>query len=276
LIAAFGEREGFDVTGDEIFLMAQIDKRPLADILPADVKKFITSNIIVGDMPLPCHYPRLDGLDAWQAGFRFHANSGEDLVSTASGAWQPGWYVIALNYFDDPFFIDINEAEQGFPVYYAPHGAGRWEATRVAPNLQRFGFLLSALRGLADRDVQFVELIEAETETTNRLWHEVITHRRDRNSLEAEFEQYETEYDSRNLVHGTLVITDIGTQKIKVVQLLRKVLDLPLQQAMALATERDVIAGVGPLIKLSHIRDNLVALGASVEFRPIPSESQKS
>jgi ribosomal protein L7/L12 len=70
-----------------------------------------------------------------------------------------------------------------------------------------------------------------------------------------------------------LLITDIGKQKIKVVQLLRKVLDLPLQQAMALATGRDIIAGVGPLIKLSHIRDNLVALGASVKFRSTPGKS---
>ncbi|MDG9927312.1 MULTISPECIES: hypothetical protein [unclassified Pseudomonas] len=52
------------------------------------------------------------------------------------------------NDFGDPFFIDLDEEAQGFPVYYAPHGAGRWDAERVASSLRHFAEILAALRDI--------------------------------------------------------------------------------------------------------------------------------
>lgn len=90
------------------------------------IRSFLEAAIVPGDMVLPFKYPQSERWEEWQSGFRYDGVSGNNLVASAPGEWQPGWYVVALNYFDDPFFIDLNEAAQGYPVYYAPHGAGRW------------------------------------------------------------------------------------------------------------------------------------------------------
>ena len=96
--------------------------------LPRAVRRFIEDAIVAGDVALPFHYPRPEHWQGWQSGFRYHGITGESLIATTPGEWQPGWHVIALNGFDDPFFIDLGEEAQGFPIYYAPHGAGRWNA----------------------------------------------------------------------------------------------------------------------------------------------------
>lgn len=241
---------------------------PLNEMLPDAVRDFIGNSIVVGDMALPASYPELHQLEAWQVGFRSHGLTGESLVSRASGAWQPGWYVIALNGFDDPFFIDLDEAASGFPVYQAPHGAGRWDAAMAAPNLQRFGWLLSALRGLKDDDVGTLRFIEAEADITSAPWREVCEGRRNREALAEELAPMATDYDPEDFQHGTLIVTDVGPRKLQLVQILRQALDLSLQEALALAAGRDFAVGHGPLIQLRRLRDKLAASGASVEFRP--------
>jgi ribosomal protein L7/L12 len=248
--------------------MLAFEYRSLEEILPDEVKKFIASEVVVGDATLPSRYPKLSELGAWQVGFRSHGITGESLVSKASGAWQPGWYVIALNGFDDPFLVDIDEGSPGFPVYYAAHGAGRWDAIAVAPSLQRFAQLLSALRDLADDDARAVLFIETETGAENSLWDEVYKSFRSREALGKESGQIEAKYDAEDLQRGTLFVTDVGPQKTKVVQILRGVLDLSLREALALATGSDIVIGTGPMIQFRRIHNQLVALGASVEFRP--------
>ncbi|MGR9246862.1 hypothetical protein [Rhizobium leguminosarum] len=248
--------------------MPSIEDRLLPEILPDEVKDFISSEIIVGDMALPSRYPKPIEMEAWQVGFRFHGLTGESLVSTTSGAWQPGWYVIAMNGFDDPFFIDINESPSGFPVYYAPHGAGRWDATVAARNIRRFSQLLSALHTLADDDAKVLTFIEAETDTSNALWREVHEARANRETLEHELAQTETEFDLKDLEHGTLFITAVGPQKLKIAQVLRRALDLSLGEALASAAEPEIPIGSAPFVQLRRLQNELIALGALVEFRP--------
>lgn len=150
---------------------------PATPAMPTAIRQFVEAAIVCGDMALPFHYPRLEEWAGWQSCFRFHGITGESLVAAAPGEWQPGWYVIALNGFDDPFFVDLGEAEQGYPVYYAPIGAGRWDAQTVAPSLQRLSELLAALRELIDDDAAACRFIEAHTDTRTKLWREVLDDR---------------------------------------------------------------------------------------------------
>ncbi|WP_315832878.1 SMI1/KNR4 family protein [Bradyrhizobium prioriisuperbiae] len=241
--------------------MSPTDGRSLADSLPDELKDFIASGIVVGDLALPSRYPKPDELDGWQAGFRFHGHTGESLVSTAPGAWQPGWYVIALNGFDDPVFIDISEKSSGFPVYYAPHGAGRWDKTVVAPNLLRFGQLLAALAGMADDDEQVLQFIEKETDTTNAFWRLVHQERRDR-----DVQGEQAAYDPKDFQDGTLVITGVGPNKMKVAQLLRRARNVSLQEILPMLAKPEIAVASGPLISVRRIQGELTALGLRWSF----------
>lgn len=235
--------------------------------LPEEARRFVEAAIVAGDMALPFHYPALHELEGWQSGFRWHGLTGENLVSTALGAWQPGWYVIALNGFDDPFFIDISEGALGFPVYHAPLGAGRWNATPVAAGIDRLGQMLSALRGLVDDDVAALRYLEAETDPANALWQEVLEARRAAPEQE-EPARHGPVPGPEDLRHGTLVLTAVGPRKLEVVQFLRQVLDLSPREALSLIAEREIKVADGCLIQLLGIQRHLTDLGASVEFRP--------
>ena len=66
---------------------------------------------MVGDLGLPQWYPEPGGIDAFQVGYRSNGNTGEDLSSEAPGQWHPAWLAVAANYFRDPYFIDLREAD---------------------------------------------------------------------------------------------------------------------------------------------------------------------
>lgn len=235
--------------------------------LPEAARRFVESAIVAGDMALPFHYPRPENLDGWQNGFRRHGITNESLVSTAPGAWQPGWYVIALNGFDDPFFINVGEQAQGFPVYYAPHGEGQWDALCVAPDIDRFGQMLSALRDLQTEDAKAIQYIETEVGLTSALWREVHESRRNRSLTEQELAQNEVSRNPEYWQHGTLVLIDAGPQRVKVAQILRQMLDLSLREALALAAEPDAPLAEGYRLHLRDTQNCLMALGATVTFR---------
>ncbi len=238
--------------------------------LPKDIAHFIAAAVVSGDLVLPWNYPESGELAEFQTGYRWHGHTGECLVSTEPGGWQPGWLVIAQNYFGDPFFIDRGEEITGFPVYYAPHGAGRWDAVMVARSCRHFGMLLAALREFpADPDgANALNCIEAYADPANPLWREVVEARREREEEQALAGAADAAIDLSSIEQGDLVITDIGTQKLQILQILRKTLDLPLSAALALATQREITVGSGPRVRFGRIQRDLLALGASVEFRP--------
>lgn len=240
---------------------------PLDEILPNEVQDFIAAEIVAGDMALPSHYPKPHELRAFQVGYRSHGLTGEDLVSTAPGGWRPGWLVIAQNYFGDPFFIDVTEQASGFPVYYARHGAGRWDAVIAAASLRRFGQILLALRAAGSDDARTRHLIETETDATNAPWNEVLEGLKYR---EEEQEAPEPADDPEGFELGDLILTEVGPRKLKVVQIVRRALDVPLPQAMSRTAERDLVVCSGPRGggRLRRIQALLTALGASTEFRP--------
>ncbi len=175
--------------------------------------------------------------------------------------------MIARNYFGDPFFIDVGEKTTNFPVYYAEHGAGRWDAVVVAPDIQHFSRILPALRKLEGNDTEVPRLIETETDMSATLWREVHEARRNREREVAPTE-IEPEGDPNDFRYGALIITDIGPQKLKVVQILRRVLDVSPAETLALAAQHEIVVASGFLVRLHYLQEQLAALGASVEFRP--------
>ncbi|TVT42845.1 hypothetical protein FNT36_01770 [Hymenobacter setariae] len=142
--------------------------------IPPEVAVFIERGIEVGKMCLPDHYPTPDNFAEFQAGYRYNAVTGEVLIGEQAGDFQPSWYVVAANYFDDPFYVDFLEQEAGFPVYFSFHGAGTWTPLRVAATLLDFTILLTALAETADDAAASVRLLRSIPDVENEFWQEVI------------------------------------------------------------------------------------------------------
>jgi len=158
-------------------------------LLPQPIKDFTEAAIVCDWGTLPYNYPSLEDFPFFQDGYRYLGTTREDLTSDKEGDWQPGWYVIASSYFDDPFFVDIGEEESGFPVYYAPHGAGSWIPLTVAPGITPFKELLSELEGLrGDKDAA-LHFLEAHTDLDNKFWQEVCQSIIEQDEFEKEQEE---------------------------------------------------------------------------------------
>lgn len=143
--------------------------------LPLSLTAFINAKPAVqGVLCLPEHYPLTTAFEKFQAGYRYNAITGEYLTGETPGKWQPGWYVLCRNYFDDPFFVDVAEEEQGFPVYYAAHGAGKWTAQKVADNLEQFQNMLAQLKAVVTYASQAAALIATFPFSEKGLWQEVL------------------------------------------------------------------------------------------------------
>lgn len=232
--------------------------------LPDAIRAFLDAAVTPGEMTLPFHYSTPERWGEQQRGFRVHGITGEDLTASRAGEWQPGWYVIALNGFDDPFFIDVSESAQGFPVYYAPHGAGRWSAERIAPTLGSFSERLLALRDAADDDAAFLNYLDTLPEAHSPFWSDVRSERLARE----EEDDHSAPPDPAAWQQGRLIIAAPGPQKLKVIHLLRKTLNLSLSEVMTFVAQPPIVAGEDFHIRLRPLEEALIALGASVEFQP--------
>ncbi|KPX18692.1 hypothetical protein ALQ28_01461 [Pseudomonas syringae pv. delphinii] len=232
-----------------------------------DIRDFLTSSIVVGDLTLPTSYAKPECFNDFQAGFRTHANTDESLVSGADGDWKPEWYVIAMTGLDDPVFLAVNEAGSGYPVYTAVHGAGRWDAIQIAPSLGAFGRLLKALAEVNEDTFAFNRLIMAEVSFPNEYWREVIDTRQETELLEQSSSDI-SDYDPADFEKGDLIVSDPGPHKLKVVQIVSKCRGLPLKEALALAGAPELKAASGTRGQLYRLREQLEALDATVEFRP--------
>ncbi|WP_199770834.1 hypothetical protein [Achromobacter sp. AONIH1] len=73
-----------------------------------------------------------------QAGYRWDGNSGERLTD-----WPEDWLVIADQH-ADPLILEMSTGR----VLYALHGAGRWDAQWLAPDLRTLAAVLAAVGGV--------------------------------------------------------------------------------------------------------------------------------
>lgn len=251
--------------GSEAIMDAFVETLGALGRVPEAVTEFVEAAVVAGDMALPFHFPEVSQLPAWQAGFRFHALDHRSLVSELPGAWQPGWLVIALNAFDDPFFVDLHEQARGFPVYYAPHGAGRWEPLQVAAEIQGFSRRLRVLRELATDDVSVMRFLAAETDPANALWREVREARAERPAeIQAECE---ATWDPDDWQQGALILIAAGSRKIEVAQVLAQQLGLRSPAALTLASKRCAVVREGRRRCVRELQRRLLAVGAEVVFR---------
>lgn len=236
-------------------------KNTMSEPIPDAIRVFITAAVIPGDIMLPFHYPQPEQWHEWHSGFRWHGITGENLMADTPDAWQPNWYLIALNGLDDPFFIDLTEETDGYPVYSAAHGAGRWQAERIAADLQSFLALLTQLRDADEADA--LVILDAHTEPDSPFWLE----------LRQAWQERDNEGDNAPDVApedwqaGRLLITDIGAQKLKVVQVLRKTLNLPLADALSFVTNLPVCVGEDFRLRLRSLERELQATGATLTFQ---------
>ena len=140
--------------------------------LPSQISEFIKGRIEMSNMTLPWNYPNIDKFNDFQAGYRFNANTLENLTGQ-DGGFHENWFVVCSNYFADPFFIDISEAEINFPIYYAQHGAGKWNPIKVSNSIIEFGSTLKQLKDLESNSEAFLEYLRKTSNLESELWEEV-------------------------------------------------------------------------------------------------------
>lgn len=150
-----------------------------SQVPPPELHDLLVSPPEFANLVLPWKYADAANWSKLQIGYRVRGRSGESLVSETPGAWHPDWWVFTANYFADPFFVDLREADAGFPVRYASAGAGRWTPILVAESAAEFvGWLkhIASLESDSDAAARFVE-----TELPrNEFWNEVAaTYRED-------------------------------------------------------------------------------------------------
>lgn len=238
---------------------------------PEALRTFLAQGTVVGDLLLPMHYATPDHFEAFQSGFRTQGLTGESLVSEADGGWHPQWYVIALSGLDDPLFIAAGEADSGYPVYTAPHGAGRWDALQIAPDLTTFGRLLQALAEVTDDDLESERRVRTATGSVNEYWREIFDARVEQAELEEELPTDDVPCDPDDFTSGDLIVTALGPHKLKVVQLVSQCRGLALKDALALVEAPEFQVACGVRRSLHHLIAKLEALGATVAFRPARS-----
>jgi hypothetical protein len=140
--------------------------------LPQKIRNFIEERTEMTNMALPWNYPSIDKFDYFQAGYRFNANTLENLTGQ-KGEFDENWFVVCSNYFDDPFFIDISETEKDYPVYYAQHGAGSWTPIKISENISIFSNQLKEIKELEDNKDLLLAKLKNEFDLENKLWKEV-------------------------------------------------------------------------------------------------------
>jgi hypothetical protein len=93
------------------------------------------------------HVDRPPELKSGQVGYSI-SPTGESLVGDKDGDWRSTWLVIGYDETcGDPIFID--RSKEGYPVYTATIGKGRWDPVPIAVSLQAFGQALSAIATVA-------------------------------------------------------------------------------------------------------------------------------
>jgi hypothetical protein len=229
--------------------------------LSQSVQTFISQRLVFEILCLPYNYPFLEQVEAFRDGYRFNSVKQESLVTSKKGDWQENWFVIATNYFADPFYIDTSEASLDFPVYFSRHGQGKWQPVQVSSSVTSFTNVLTTLKSL-DR-TEALEFLQYTVDTGNRFWQEVIE---EYSSPENEEARENTETDLSEWISGKLFITDLGSDKLRVISYLKTQFKLTSAEAMALTKQAQIEVASGYLVHLRKKMEFLENLGATVRF----------
>ncbi|RAJ24574.1 hypothetical protein [Pedobacter cryoconitis] len=232
--------------------------------LHSEIRKFIEKKIVADNPYLPQNYPEVSTFEKFQAGYRFNGITGEIYTGAKPADFKESWYVICSNAMDDPFFVDLLEQEQGFPVYFSWHGGGGWEPVKVAEDLNDFAAKLLSIQKVDQDNAKLISLLNTDFDLTIELWGEMyssVEEEQDNDSIE------EADADrSECYTSGKVIVRDIGPQKIKIVNYLKACLKLTPQEALALAKQKEIEVAQGYLVNLKFLVSDLKELGATAEF----------
>ena len=113
---------------------------------------------------------------------------------------------------DDPFFADFALGDAS-PVYFAYHGAGSWEAIKVADDIVKFEEILTALAAL--EAPCSLEPIASLADLNNEFYRE----------LADDYALANEEVEEKNYKYFSVFIEDLGTDKVKTLVFLKKFFD---------------------------------------------------
>ncbi len=214
---------------------------------------------------LPQNYPAVNKLIEFQVGYKIHGSSGESLTGNNIGDFKESWCVICSNYFDDPFFIDFSEQTEGFPVYFAFHGAGHWTPIKIANNIEEFSKHLINIKDRENDKENIISYLTENFDIKNKFWEEVYNLYM---TQEDSIENVDEKQDWDDWILGKLIITNIGGNKLKIVNLLKKEFNLTPQEALSLSKLKEIEFKTGYLKHLKNDIKKLNELGATTDFRP--------
>lgn len=140
-------------------------------VIPKLINKFLKKKIKCKMYYLPQNYPKLSGFNKFQEGYRYHAMTNESFTSDKPGEWQNSWYVIAQNEMDDPYFVNFEEENLGFPVYFAGHGCGKWNAIKVTSGIEQFAEILVELNALTPPCT--IDFLSNRVDISNEFWSQL-------------------------------------------------------------------------------------------------------
>lgn len=234
-------------------------------VLPKQLVKFLTDSVILEQMCLPNHYPEanLQSFLNFQDGYRVNVNTGEYLISDNDGDWAPDCYVIAQNYFADPFVIFMHEYELDYPVYYAVHGAGRWDFEQVSASLACFRQELLLFQSLQMEPQKFAEFIATSKHLSGLLWKELYSSLIETTSEDMDVSE---ETIQEPWIYGKLLLTEIGVNKLQVVSFLKQNFKITGTEALRLVNTLPIELGCGVEKFMQPCRDYLERIGAKVIF----------
>ena len=143
--------------------------------IPQEIKDFISREVELENFCLPHFYPKLNSFEDFQIAYKTNGNTGEKITGEKEGDFKENWFVICSGYANDPFFINIEEANKNFPVYFAWHGARNWKPIKVSNNISEFSDQLDILNKLelSEKDIQ--REMKTNFDLNNKFWSEVYS-----------------------------------------------------------------------------------------------------
>jgi hypothetical protein len=208
--------------------------------LPNQLVQFIETNSIVDHEDLgylPFFYADINDFNKMQEGYRYNAVTAENLISHQNGDWQETWYVFAANQMHDPFFINFVEGDIGYPVYYATHGRGTWKPIKIADTLKHLEQIMKTITENAKNLPFALNSLSLGVDLQNEFWSEV-------NQSCAEFIELDTT-DDADLTWYNLHIIEIGENRVSVMNLLRKLHDIPLSEIKKFMSQLPIFVCAG-------------------------------
>lgn len=228
----------------------------------SDIIEFLKQPIRIEGLALPENYASSEHIYYFQDGYHYNSVENKVLTEDVPGAFESSWLVLASNYFSDPFFIDLNEYENNFPVYFAYHGQGKWSPVKIAESVSAFQKILQEIQYLRWDKAALIDYFDENIDLENPLWKEVYE------NIEAEEEGSPEQIETYESIgpEVNLYITDIGPNKLKVIALLKKEFNISGSEALELSKESKILFRTGYTQWLDYDRKQLEELGAKVEF----------